>query len=84
MIEEGLRNQKTIDYVETPPLGSVQTSLFLFACYYFGLDKHNKARFLLRDQDLDVRAGLECAGVTKNPRLLGDLKLSSDPVGTRN
>ncbi len=39
---------KRIEYVETPTLESVQTSLFLFACY-FGLDKHNKAWYHLRE-----------------------------------
>jgi Fungal specific transcription factor domain len=48
LLEEVLRLRKAIDYVENPTLESVQTSLFLFACY-FGLDKHNKAWYHLRE-----------------------------------
>ena len=42
LLEEILRLRKTIDYIENPTLEIIQTSLFLFACY-FGLDQHNKA-----------------------------------------
>jgi Fungal specific transcription factor domain len=48
LLEEVLRLRKTIDYVENPTLETVQTSLFLFACY-FGLDQHNKAWYHLRE-----------------------------------
>lgn len=48
LIEEVVRLRKAIEYVENPTLESVQTSLFLFACY-FGLDKHNKAWYHLRE-----------------------------------
>ena len=48
LLEEVLRLRKVIEYAENPTLESVQTSLFLFACY-FGLDKHNKAWYHLRE-----------------------------------
>ncbi len=48
LLEEVLRLRKAVEYVENPTLESVQTSLFLFACY-FGLDKHNKAWYHLRE-----------------------------------
>jgi Fungal specific transcription factor domain len=48
LLEEVLHLRKAIEYVDNPSLESVQTSLFLFACY-FGLDKHNKAWFHLRE-----------------------------------
>ena len=48
LLEEVVRLRKAIEYVETPTLESVQTSLFLFACY-FGLDRHTKAWYHLRE-----------------------------------
>lgn len=48
LLEEVVRLRKSIEYFENPTLESVQTSLFLFACY-FGLDKHNKAWYYLRE-----------------------------------
>lgn len=48
LVEETLRLRKSIEYVENPTVESVQTSLFLFACY-FGLDKHNMAWYHLRE-----------------------------------
>lgn len=48
LLEEVVRLRKTIEYIETPTLESVQTSLFLFACY-FGLDQHNMAWYYLRE-----------------------------------
>jgi Fungal specific transcription factor domain len=48
LLEEVVRLRKAMEYVENPTLESVQTSLFLFACY-FGLDRHNKAWYHLRE-----------------------------------
>lgn len=48
LLEEILRLRRAIENVENPTPESVQTSLFLFACY-FGLDRHNKAWYHLRE-----------------------------------
>lgn len=48
LLEDILRVRKTIDYVETPTLSSVQTSFFLFSCY-FTLEKQNICWFHLRE-----------------------------------
>ncbi len=65
-----LRLRKAIDYVENPTLESVQTSLFLFACY-FGLDKHNKAWYHLRE----ATTLAQIVGMQDEPSYL-----NSDPV----
>lgn len=48
LLEETLRVRKGYDHLESPSLGSLATSFFLFGCY-FGLDLHNKAWFHLRE-----------------------------------
>jgi hypothetical protein len=48
LMEETLRVRKGYDHLESPTLGSLVTSFFLFGCY-FGLDLHNKAWFHLRE-----------------------------------
>lgn len=48
LMDETLRVRKCYDHLETPTLGSLCTSYFLFACHY-GLDFHNKAWFHLRE-----------------------------------
>lgn len=44
LLEEALNVRKSYDYVENPSLIAVQTSFFLFACY-FSLEKQNTAWF---------------------------------------
>ena len=46
LLEEALKVRKTYDYVENPSLIAVQTSFFLFACY-FSLEKQNTAWYHL-------------------------------------
>ncbi len=46
LLEEALNIRKTYDYVENPSLIAVQTSFFLFACY-FSLEKQNTAWYHL-------------------------------------
>ncbi|ERF68543.1 hypothetical protein EPUS_04641 [Endocarpon pusillum Z07020] len=70
LLEEVLRLRKAIDYIENPTLESVQTSLFLFACY-FGLDKHNKAWYHLRE----ATTLAQIVGMQDEPSYL-----STDPV----
>ncbi|KFX89540.1 hypothetical protein V490_06953 [Pseudogymnoascus sp. VKM F-3557] len=48
LMEETIRVRKGYDHLESPTLGSLATSYFLFGCY-FGLDLHNKAWFHLRE-----------------------------------
>jgi hypothetical protein len=48
LMEETLRVRKGYDHLESPTLGSLATSFFLFGCY-FGLELHNKAWFHLRE-----------------------------------
>lgn len=48
LIDDLLRVRKDIDYVEHPTLHSVQTSFFLFSCY-FSLEKQNSCWFHLRE-----------------------------------
>lgn len=48
LMEETIRVRKGYDYLESPTVGSLCTSYFLFACHY-GLDLHNKAWFHLRE-----------------------------------
>jgi Fungal specific transcription factor domain len=70
LLEEVLRLRKVIEYVENPTLESVQTSLFLFACY-FGLDKHNKAWYHLRE----ATTLAQIVGMQEEPSYL-----NADPV----
>lgn len=48
LIEDCLRVRKSFDYVEDPSVLSVQTSFFLFGCY-FCLEKQNTCWFHLRE-----------------------------------
>ncbi|KAK4933939.1 hypothetical protein LTR66_015808 [Elasticomyces elasticus] len=48
LLNEIHRVRKTIDYVESPTVHSVQISFFLF-CSYFGLDNSNKCWYHLRE-----------------------------------
>ena len=47
IMEESIRVQKSIDYIEHPTTNAVITSFFLFACS-FGLNRHNAAWYHLR------------------------------------
>ena len=47
LMEDAMRVQKTIDYIEHPTVNAVITSFFLFACC-FGLNRHNSAWYHLR------------------------------------
>lgn len=48
ILNDIIRTRKSIDYVESPTLTSVQTSFFLFSCY-FTLEKQNVCWFHLRE-----------------------------------
>lgn len=48
LLEEILRLRKATEYVEHPTINAIQTSFFLFACY-FGLEKHHRAWYHLRE-----------------------------------
>ena len=48
ILNDILQVRKSIDYVESPTLASVQTSFFLFSCY-FTLEKQNICWFHLRE-----------------------------------
>ncbi|OAL37968.1 hypothetical protein AYO20_02801 [Fonsecaea nubica] len=48
LLNDVLRVRKSIDYIEFPTLTAVQTSFFLFSCY-FTLEKQNMCWFHLRE-----------------------------------
>lgn len=48
LLDDILRVRKSVNYVEAPTLSSVQTSFFLFSCY-FTLEKQNICWFHLRE-----------------------------------
>ncbi|KAJ9604700.1 hypothetical protein H2200_010814 [Cladophialophora chaetospira] len=48
ILNDVIRTRKSINYVESPTLTSVQTSFFLFSCY-FTLEKQNICWFHLRE-----------------------------------
>ncbi len=48
ILNDIIRTRKSIDYVDSPTLASVQTSFFLFSCY-FTLEKQNLCWFHLRE-----------------------------------
>lgn len=48
LMQEAVRVRKVLDYVESPTVATVITSLFLFGCC-FGLNKHNTAWINLRE-----------------------------------
>ncbi|KIW92736.1 uncharacterized protein Z519_06584 [Cladophialophora bantiana CBS 173.52] len=48
LLDDVIRARKSIDYVEFPTLSAVQTSFFLFSCY-FTLEKQNICWFHLRE-----------------------------------
>ena len=48
LMEESVRIRKGYDYIESPTVNTTITSFFLFSCC-FGLNKHNKAWFHLRE-----------------------------------
>jgi hypothetical protein len=48
LLEDVNRARKNLDYVETPSLSTIQTSFFLFSCY-FTLEKQNTCWYHLRE-----------------------------------
>ena len=48
ILDEVIRLRKSIDYVDSPSLASVQTSFYLFSCF-FTLEKQNTCWFHLRE-----------------------------------
>jgi len=48
LMEDSIRVRKGYDYIENPTINTAITSFFLFGCC-FGLNKHNTARFHLRE-----------------------------------